>query len=850
MHHWMTQAEKKSGKRHGGAVWPALFALFLLVLSGTVLLSVPVRASEGKEAGIRAPGGTAPTEKLLSPKTEKLPLTMDITYGYGDLAKGDRYLPVRVSLNNQGTEAFSGTVELLTTTSSREPYEYVYPVSVDPKESLEQVYYIPLGVKGDQIFAALRGADGSEVIRKRLKLNISSDVSETLVGVYCDDPDGMNYLDGVGLRYGAVKIKLIPLTADEAPENFLGYDQMDLLLITDYDLNRLSSKQQAAIVKWVEHGGTLLFGGGAGYKNTMGSLADQLLGPSYGEPEPMEVNLGAEYSQNSPQDAVLNITCAPFHLKNSTTLIPGDGLPLLSYTHKGEGRIAAAAFDLRDIGEFCRTHPSFTERFMTLVLGDAAVDQLSQPDFYGFSNLYFNVQGLINTGNVTRLPNVVLYTVVIVFYLLLIGPILYHVLKKNSVQRYYLGSVAACSLLFTAIIFVMGVKTRFRAPFFTYATVLDEAEGKQTEETLVNVRSPYNKPYTVAFDPSYTVRPITKSYIYNDMTAAKFTGEEPFKAALIFGNDKTELRIRDTVAFTPKMFSLKRETATHGLGFAGNITYFNGTLTGSVINQSDRRLEDAALLLYGKVVLLGDLDPGQEVRLEGREILTYPLNYMYALAQTIAGGDQYSSADIKNKNYMLAQERSRLLAFYFTQSMKEFMPDARLVAFGSRKNNQDFLAGGGFTTEGLTMVTSQLPVKQEQDGKVYRCVLAQEPKVISGTYQEQYNSIYANESAVIEYSLGNDIDVQQLTFEQMSPIYRENPRYPYLSMFRGSMYFYNYNTGHNDLMEDGKTEYTARELRPYLSPDNALTIKYVSEDQGTAGWDRLLPLIYVTGRKK
>lgn len=820
------------------AVGTALFVLLILVLSVAAAAAFPACAAQ-------------PDRSLQKPSAaDEKAVTMDVTYGYCDLAKGDRYLPVRVSLSNQGISTFSGTVELLTTTSSKEPYEYVYPVSVDPMSSLKQVYDIPLGVKADQIFATLRGADGTEVVRKRIKLNISSDESETLIGVYCDDPDSMNYLDGVGLRYGSVKLKLIPLTQDEAPEDFLGYDQMDLLMVTDYDLNRLSDKQQNAILKWVENGGTLLFGGGTGYKNNMGKLADQLLGPSYGDPEPMEVNLGAEYSQNSPKDAVLTMTCADLNLKDGTILIPGDGFPLLSYTHRGKGRIAAAAFDLRDMGTFCQTHPSFTEQFLTLVMGDKKIERLSQSDLYGFSNLFFSVQGLINTGNVNRLPNVILYTVVIVFYILLIGPVLYHLLKRNSVQRYYIGAVAACSLLFTAIIFAMGVKTRFRTPFFTYASVLDATDGRKTEETYVNVRSPYNKPYTVSFDPAYTIRPITKNYLYSGVTAPKFTGDEPYKAALIFGEDQTELHIRDTVAFTPKMFSLKKEASSQGLGILGDITFFDGVLKGTVTNQSDRRLEDAALLLYGKVVLLGDLDPGQTVRLDGREVLNYPLNYIYALAQTISGADQYDTADIEDKGYMLAQERSRLLAFYFTQNLSDFTPDARLTAFDQDESNPDFLAGGSFTAEGLTMITAALPVRQEQNGEVYRCALEQEPKVISGTYQEQYNSIYASESAVIEYALGNDIDVEKVDFQQMSPVYRENPRYPYLSMFQGSMYFYNYDTGHNDLMEEGKTEYTAEELKPYLSPDHALTIKYVSEDQGAAGWDRLLPLIYVTGREK
>ena len=39
----------------------------------------------------------------------------------------------------------------------------------------------------------------------------------------------------------------------------------------------------------------------------------------------------------------------------------------------------------------------------------------------------------------------------------------------------------------------------------------------------------------------------------------------------------------------------------------------------------------------------------------------------------------------------------------------------------------------------------------------------------------------------------------------LSPVFINNPRYPYLNLFTGKMYFYNYDTGRNDLIE-GKAE--------------------------------------------
>ena len=47
-----------------------------------------------------------------------------------------------------------------------------------------------------------------------------------------------------------------------------------------------------------------------------------------------------------------------------------------------------------------------------------------------------------------------------------------------------------------------------------------------------------------------------------------------------------------------------------------------------------------------------------------------------------------------------------------------------------------------------------------------------------------------------------------------------------------------------------RDSFTDRELKPYLSPTNTLTVKYVDESQSGYGWERHLPMLYVTGKEK
>ncbi|WP_251493988.1 hypothetical protein [Otoolea muris] len=779
-------------------------------------------------------------------------LSMEVSFGYGDTAKAERYVRLRVFLKNDGGEDFSGNLELLTTESSLEAYRYDYPVAVAAGERLETVCDIPLGIRADQIYVRVTDQEGARILQKRVKLGISRNVSECFIGVFSDSPEKLEYLDGVGIYYGSIKTRLLNLNAGLAPEDPLGYDQLDLIVVSDYDLNQLSEAQHNAILRWVEKGGNVLIGGGERYRESMGRFAGEILEKVYGEPSYAEVNLGAEYSKSAPQEAVMRLLCVNAELKNGNVLMQGN-FPLLSYVQRRKGRVAAAAFALEDIGLFCGDHPAFLEHFYTMIFGEDRVEQMSMQDYSGFSQLYFSVQGLINTGDTGRLPGVAAYTLVIIVYLAFIGPALYLFLKKRGSHRYYLAGAAGCALVFTGIIYIMGVKTRYRGPFFTYATILDASGGQAQEETYVNIRSPYNKPFTVSIRPEYTIRPVTKSYYYDAASAVSFTGEETYKTNIRFLKDRTDIRIRDTVAFTPRLFMLTQELpGAKAMEIGGMVSYFEGKTGGRIVNRFDCRLEDAALLLFGKAILLGDLEPGEERSLEDCEVLNYPLSYTNALAQKLAGGDAYEKADIYDEGYMRYQERSRLLSFYLDSRMDLGVSEARLIAFCPDISGDGFLTGGDFTTEGLSMVTSTIELNRGEGGLVYRPALQQRPTVISGNYEASYNSMYvgeAKEPAVVEYSLGNDLEIQRLSFETVSPCFVNNPRYPYLSAFEGKMYFYNHDTGHNDLMEN-RESFTAEELKPYLSPTNTLTVKYVDENQNEYGWERHLPMMYVTGKEK
>lgn len=777
------------------------------------------------------------------------PVLMDVTYGYEGTAKSGRYVPVEISLTNQETAAFEGTIRIQAMESDFDIYDYDYPISLAGEESAKKPVDVPVG-RADLLYVKLFASDGTELVRKRLKLNVSMEVAELFVGLLSDSPDSLNYLNGVGVNYSSVRTKTFHLTADTMPDKAIGLDLLDILLVTDYDTKNLSESQISAIWEWVKSGGTLLIGTGKRADDTLAAFRSEILETAYAAPEVRPVDMGVEYATDGPGDSFISLTCADITLKGGTEVLANDEFPVLTSTSRGKGIIGVAAYDFVDISEFCETQRSYVDKLLTALLGEDKLNNLSSYLYNGNSSKYWSVQSILNTGNVDKLPNLPLYIVVILGYIILVGPGLYLLLKKQERRRYYRPSVVVLSFVFAAVIYLMGVGTRFKNTFFTYATIIDTSEKSIDEYTYINMRTPYNKPYTISLDPSYDLLPITRSSYYDMTPVPKFTGTADPKVHIEYETAETKVSVQNVVAFTPKYFSLmkKRQNADRQ-GLTGSVTLFDGEISGTVTNRYPFPVEKVSVMMYGQMVLIEELQPGETKVLDDLSVITYPLNNTHMVAERVTGGYRYEKPDIEDEDYMLSLSRTNILSFYLDTYASAYSPEARIVAFSKDQTDSKFLAKGSYETYGMTMFTSTLDISTKKDGYTYRSALMKTPRIINGQYYAQGNYAYGVDPVSLEYSLGNDIAVEQLKLEKLSEEFTNNEKYNYLTLFDGSIYFYNHDTGNYDLMDSSKSVYTAMELEPYLSPGNTMTVKYIFDSTTDYSWVTL-PMLTVLGRDK
>lgn len=788
------------------------------------------------------------------------PVTMEVVYGYQNIAKSGRFLPLQVTLGNQSSREFKGTLCILSMennpqSGSASPdyqvYKYEYPVDIPASRSIDKLLSVSLGTRVDQMYVRLLDENGSEILQKRLKLNLNPDTAELFVGVLSDNPSKLGYLNGVGINYSTLRTRTIDMTASTLPTSELGLDQLDVLLISDFDTGKLTGQQVMAIWEWVQKGGVLLIGTGASGNETLrafGNLLEEPVPP----PEQCVVNMGVQYAVDGPEGASIPLTCTEVMLKGGSEVLSSDELSVLSSIQVGKGMAAVSVYDFADIEKFCQENISYIDNLFTSLLGESRINNLSSIADGNNYNQYWSVQSLINTGNLGKLPKVGLYVILAAAYVLLAGPGLYFFMKHRGVLRLYMPAVGILSLCCTGMVLLMGMATRFTGPFFTYASIQDADSQGISETTYINMRAPYNKPYSVSLDKDYTLYPLTGSVYNTMMTPPRFTGQEEPAVTIHYGEDATSIKADDVKAFDSKFFMLERHRKNDkGEDFTGNINSFDGRITGTLTNHYDQEVEDVAVILYNQMVLIGRMEPGETVHLDDRKVMYGSTNFGYAMAEQITGASRYKEdKDVEDASYAAALERTNLLSFYMSNYLSGYHPEARVLAFSKDKDETGFLKSPEYETYGSTLLTSSVEVNYEKDGMIYQSAMQKQPNVLSGEYDAENNTMYGMGPVMLEYYLGNNIEVDKLDFYHLSDEIAKSLRYYYTVPFSGSIYFYNYNTGVYDSIDTNITEFTREELEPYLSPGNTLTVKYVYDGAGDYTWNIMLPVLTVTGRSK
>jgi hypothetical protein len=785
------------------------------------------------------------TDPVTTPAGEFMTgVQMSFSYGFRNIAKSGRRLPFEVRIENHEAEDFEGSLVLEVPGSTENGsgvfeaavIRYSWPVEAAAGGTVSVRDVISAAENNTGVHLSLLDKNGVLKNELQASINMQGSGPELLIGILSDHPDRLAYFRGLSVAGTQLRTRVVELDPSDLPDTAAGMEQMDMIIMSDLDSRKMESEDFSVIREWTKNGGVLLVGTGARPSAAV-ELLSYIRDLSIGDGDERDIDMGMQYSKTGPDGAVIPLLVRDIFTAGGTQVMQSGDTAILTTIPSGNGVIGITAYDLCDIYAFCSEQIGYADELLQGTLGSARISRLIDKGS-GSQDLYEAAGSLVGLTDPDRLPSAPLYLLFALAYLGLISVGIYAYLRTRGLGIYYHAFVPIAAFAGALVVMVLSVGLRTGGIFSDYAVIREIHDGSVTDEGFVRLTAPSRKDYRLWLPLSYDLLPIIREA---DMDYSRFeTGDETSVLGLLEAQDGHTVMASGMKPFAASLFEYAAGGSEKGL--ETKITVFDEHIRGVIRNNTGRDLEDASLVMYGRIVRLGTIGNGTEVSLDNARLMTAPTGSAELLAEYLTG---IRSIAPDSRDYVRALRRTRLLSYYIDNNLRSYYGGARLIAFSDDKDIPAVFEGNAEIEQtGTALICGFTDTAFSRGNVVWRTALSADPKLVSGEYDASANT--TRSSVVLEYSLGNDISVRSVVFSELSDEFAGEEMIP----FAGSIALYNYQTGRYDLMPADRRSFTADTVQPYLSPDNTLTVRYVPDESSAVNVPMFLPVPDVTGTER
>ena len=232
------------------------------------------------------------------------------------------------------------------------------------------------------------------------------------------------------------------------PRDWIGYSAVDILVIREVVLKRISKTQQTAMLDWVQRGGTLIVSGGSNYKYLRHSFIESVLPVELKKPEQIEkipavlheqLGFRSFGSNSNPFERI------PFSPKlGCETLIGTDDQIYVAKRNFGDGQILCFAFDYNAMPF---SEQQVGETFWSGLLSRHGKSPRHFVDRYALAlqheeKIYQQFLSTSVKAGSTQVPLIKLLAIVLPIYLLSFGGFLFYFGRsKRKARTYWIGGL-------------------------------------------------------------------------------------------------------------------------------------------------------------------------------------------------------------------------------------------------------------------------------------------------------------------------------------------------------------------------------------------------------------------------
>ncbi len=757
------------------------------------------------------------TSKTIETATNKNDLSLSVSYGYDKCVKYGRYMNIEATITNLGKE-FVGEFQTLMPTDDNNHVMYEKEVMVPAGQTMQVTLTVPVNTSYHLIEFNLVDSNGTTIQTQESKMDIIGGIERIMIGVITDDEKSVNYLSNNNT-------KVFFLEKENLPEAPLAYDTLDALVINNFDTSLLSEEQYQAIKGFVTNGGTLVVGTGEHADRTLRRINPDMIKLEVGDATTVEKLFGTDTTKQ-----VITTT-----VEDGKELASSKDIPLVWQVDVGKGKVQIIGFDMGLEANAWNTIGTQLLGNITDNFSKTMIERM-QYEYRGYVNSYgiFNSLGVADTKN---LPKVGVYTAIIVIYLVLIGPLLYFILKKKDKRNYTWTIIHVLSILFTLLIFGIGSKTRMSEPYVGYLSIINvNQDMTATDNTFFSLTAPYNTNYGISLDDKYQVNILTNNSGYYNAQEEDKLKLDQYKTAIHYNDSSTEVSLRNYAAFQSAYFTSNASINIEGT-YQSDLQYSDFKLNGSFTNQLGVDLSHAAVFTNNTLVNVGEIPNQETVTLDKKEQVTLTSRDAISnsdILTNIAGGNAY----LWNTESE-ASRRYYALEYYISNHFDYLENSSYLIGFDYSEDNKDVISELGLKNSGVRLIVIPLDVNTTKDGKTYLSHINGYMNIEAGEYDSTYNMIMTNQLKVVYQFNPDDKIVSLLYSKELNTEFLKD----YWSGFYGTISAYNYNTKEYDLIFTGGTPGECNNLANYINEDNIMSLLFVIDKTAQNKYAIVLPTI-------
>lgn len=532
---------------------------------------------------------------LLLPFAQESGPVLEAHAGFDGYYKSTAAVPVTVAARNDGT-AVDGEIRVLVSGSSG-PGELVYsaplslPAGADKRIPL--VVYVP--PFAGQLAVQLVGRDGVVLAETQTNRLSAAGRDDLLYGIVTPDPGGLVLLSTINGGRPDAAVAFLDLA--DLPDVSPAWNALDVVVLDDTDTGRLTAGQSDALRAWVENGGTLVVTGGSGGPRTAAGVAGLLPVAVGGVESVAALPALADYAGVEP-DAAGPYVLTTAELTGGPALIDQDGSPLLAQRQIGRGSVYFLALDPKSA-------PLAGWSGGDRLWQDIAAAAPSLPPWaWGIQDGYAAAQAVSYIPGL-NLPSAWQLVLFLLLYTAVIGPINFLVLRRLNRRELAWITIPALVLLFSAVTFLTGFRTRGNAATLNVMSVaFGSAEAERLRaQTLLGLYSPRRGEYDIALPYDSAAYPFSAGF---GMNIGQGNLDAIERAAGVV------LRRVRTDTSEVATFVVEAHTPRPAISAEAILSAENDTIAVTVRNETAGVLENAVIIYGQEQQAVGNVGPGEE----------------------------------------------------------------------------------------------------------------------------------------------------------------------------------------------------------------------------------------------